>query len=120
MDIALWIASGLLAFAYITAGIMKSFRPQEKLASLPWTQEYSAGTVKFIGAAELLGGIGLVLPWLTGTAAVLTPVAAVGLVVVQLLAMLHHIRHHEVKSLPINAVLLLAALFIAVGRFAQL
>lgn len=120
MNTALWITSGFLGLAYIAAGVIKSFRTREKLTSLPWTQEYSAGTVKFIGAAELLGGIGLVLPWLTGIAPVLTPVAAIGLAVVQVLAILHHIRHHEAKSLPINAVLLLIALFIAIGRFAQL
>lgn len=39
----------VLALAYIAAGIIKTIRPQEKLTNLPWTKEYSAGTVKFIG-----------------------------------------------------------------------
>ncbi|WP_314452242.1 DoxX family protein [uncultured Microbacterium sp.] len=120
MDIALWIASGLLAAAYIAAGATKTLRPKEQLTNLPWTKEYSAGTVKVIGVAELLGGIGLILPWLTGIAPVLTPIAALGLVLVQILAAIHHLRHNEAKSLPINVVLLLIALFIAIGRFAQL
>jgi uncharacterized membrane protein len=120
MEIALWIVSGLLAVAYIAAGAMKALRPKEQLTNLPWTKEYSAGTVKFIGIAELLGGLGLIIPWLTGIAPVLTPLAASGLVLVQILAMIHHLRHNEAKSVPINVVLLLLALFVAVFRFAAL
>jgi uncharacterized membrane protein len=120
MEIALWIVSGLLALAYTFAGATKALRPKEQLTNLPWTQEYSAGTVKFIGVAEFLGGIGLILPWLTGIAPVLTPIAATGLVLVQLLAIIHHIRHIETKVLPMNFVLLLAALFVAIFRFAAL
>ncbi|WP_454050574.1 DoxX family protein [Cellulomonas sp. Marseille-Q8402] len=121
MDIALWITSGLLAVAYIGAGITKSTQPKAKLdQSLPWAQDYSAGTVRFIGIAELLGGIGLILPWLTGIAPVLTPIAATGLVVVQALAIAVHVRRKEAKVIPMNAVLLLLALFVAVARFATL
>ena len=120
METALWIVSGLLALAYIFAGATKALRPKNKLTNLPWTKDYSAGTVKFIGIAEFLGGLGLILPWLTGIAPVLTPIAATGLVLVQLLAIVHHIRHNEAKVLPMNIVLLLAALFIAIFRFAAL
>lgn len=120
MDVIIWIASGFLALAYIAAGTIKTFRPKERLTNLPWTQEYSAATVKFIGVAELLGGIGVILPWLTGTAPILTPIAAVGLVIIQVLAGIHHIRHHEAKSLPINIVLLLISAFVAATRFASL
>ncbi|PKQ36267.1 MAG: DoxX family protein [Actinobacteria bacterium HGW-Actinobacteria-11] len=120
MEIALWIVSGILAVTYLAAGTMKTFVPKERLTSLPWTKEYSVGTVKFIGMAELLGGLGLVLPWLTGIAPVLTPLAASGLFLVQILAMVHHLRHNEAKSVPINIVLLLLALFVAVFRFISL
>lgn len=120
MEIALWIVSGLLAAAYVFAGATKALRPKEKLTNLPWTEEYSAGTVKFIGIAEVLGGIGVILPWLTGIAPVLTPIAASGLVLVQVLAIAHHLRHHEAKVVPMNLVLLLAALFVAFFRFAAL
>lgn len=120
MDIALWIASGLLALAYIFAGATKALRPKDKLTNLPWTEDYSAGTVKFIGVAEFLGGLGLILPWLTGIAPVLTPIAAVGLVIVQALAIGAHVRRREFSVIPMNVVLLLIALFIAVFRFIQL
>jgi hypothetical protein len=45
MDIVLWIASAILAVAYIFAGSNKAFRPNHKLTNLPWTQRFSAGTV---------------------------------------------------------------------------
>ena len=121
MNSALWIASGVLAAAYVLAGIMKTTQAQDKLAtSLPWTEDFSTGTVRFIGTAELLGGIGLILPWLTDIAPVLTPLAATGLVIIQALAIRVHVRRGEAKVTPFNAVLLLLALFVAIGRFATL
>lgn len=121
MDIALWIVTGLLAAAYLAAGLMKTFTPKQKLQkNLPWVEDFPPGTVRFIGIVEMLGAIGLVLPWLTGIAAVLTPIAATGLVIVQILAIVVHLRRVERKNLPFNAFLLLAALFVAIFRFIQL
>jgi len=121
MNIALWIVTGLLAVMYLTAGLMKTFTPKEKLStSLPWTEDYSAGTVRFIGIVELLGALGLVLPWLTGVAPILTPLAASGLVIVQVLAIIVHIRRHEARALPFNVLLLVLALFVAIVRLIQL
>ncbi|MEZ0447070.1 DoxX family protein [Cellulomonas sp. ICMP 17802] len=121
MNIALWIVAGLLAAAYLGAGIMKATQPLEKLkAVMPWTSEYSARTVRFVGVAEIAGAVGLILPWATGIAPVLTPIAATGLVVIQALAIRHHVQHREFQVLPVNVVLLLLALFVAIGRFAGL
>ncbi len=101
------------------AGVIKTSRPRAGLAEqMPWTEDFSDGTVKLIGSMELLGAIGLVLPWATGIATVLTPLAATGLVVIQVLASVVHLRRGEAKALPVNAVLLLLALFVAIGRFA--
>jgi uncharacterized membrane protein len=121
VDIALWIISGLLAAAFIFAGTNKALRPKEKLVEgLPWAEDFSPATLKLIGVVEVLGGIGLILPWLTGIAPILTPLAATGLFLVQVLAMFVHVRRHELNALPINAILGLAALFVAVFRFAAL
>jgi uncharacterized membrane protein len=118
VNVALWIVQILLALAYVAAGVMKVSQSKEKLApTMTWVNHYSATSVKLIGAAELLGGLGLILPWLFGIAKWLTPVAAVGLVIVQIGAIVHHVRHKDTKSLPLNAVLLLLALFVAIGRF---
>lgn len=118
MNIVLWILQGLLGAAFIGAGLMKASQPKEKLAAnMPWTQRYGAGTVKFIGVMELLGGLGLILPWATDIAPVLTPIAAVGLLVVMLLAIVDHVRAKEYNALPVNLVLGAIALVIAIGRF---
>lgn len=84
---------------------------------MAWTSEFSGSTVKLIGGLEILGAIGLVLPWLTDIAPILTPLAAVGLALVQVGALAVHARRRETKVLPINIVLLAIALFIAIGRF---
>lgn len=121
MNIAVWIISGLLATMYLAAGLMKTLRPKDALvASLPWVEDYSPRTIKLIGTFELLGALGLILPWLTGIAPVLTPLAATGLVIIQALAIRVHIRRGEQNVLVFNAALLLAAAFVAVVRFAGL
>jgi uncharacterized membrane protein YphA (DoxX/SURF4 family) len=118
VNVALWIAQILLAVAYIGAGIMKTTQPKEKLAPrMSWVNDYSAGQVKLVGLAELLGGIGVVLPWALNIAAWLTPVAAVGLVIVQIGAIAYHVRKKELNVLPVNVVLLALAAFVAIGRF---
>jgi uncharacterized membrane protein len=121
MNVAVWIVSGLLAAAYLFAGLNKATQPKTKLVtSLPWAADFTPGTIRLIGIVEVLGAIGLILPWLTGIAPVLTPLAATGLVIVQVLAAVVHVRRKEAKVLPINTVLLLLALSVAVVRFAQL
>jgi uncharacterized membrane protein len=118
MNVVLWIVQGLLAVLYLFAGGTKMVRSKEQLAgTMGWVESYSPGAVKAIGAVEVLGAIGLILPWATGIAEVLTPLAAVGLAVVQILAAVVHVRRKENKSLPVNALLFLLAAFVAVGRF---
>lgn len=121
MNIALWVVQGLLAAVYLAAGLMKVVRPRAQMVAsggFEWAKDMTDGAVKAIGAVEVLGALGLILPQLTGIAPVLTPIAAVGLVIVQVLAMRVHLKLGERKSLPVNAVLLLLAAFVAVGRFA--
>lgn len=118
MNVALWIVQGVLAAVYLAAGLTKATQPREKLApTMGWVEDFSPGQVKAIGVIEALGAVGLVLPWATGIAEVLTPVAAAGFVVVQMLASVVHTRRNEYKNLPVNVILLLLALFVAIGRF---
>jgi hypothetical protein len=121
MNVALWIVSGLLAALYLGAGLAKLSQPREKLAAgqMGWAADFSDAAVKGIGAVELLGAIGLILPWALGIADVLTPLAATGLVVVQVGAVVVHARRKENASLPVNIVLILLAAFVAIGRFAD-
>jgi uncharacterized membrane protein YphA (DoxX/SURF4 family) len=78
---ALWIVQGLLALLFVFAGGMKLVMPIEEMTKqMPLPGPF----LRFIGVAELLGGLGLVLPGLTGIRPGLTPLAAAGLVIIMI------------------------------------
>ncbi|MCK9792331.1 DoxX family protein [Isoptericola sp. 4D.3] len=119
MNIGLWVAAGLLALLYLAVGFVKLTRSRERLRSaMGWVEDFPGVVVRFIGLAEIAGALGLVLPWATGVASWLTPVAATCLAVLQALAIAVHVRRGELAQLWVNVLLLLAAAFVAVGRFA--
>jgi uncharacterized membrane protein YphA (DoxX/SURF4 family) len=118
MGTALWIVQVLLALAFFMAGLMKATQPHEKLGErMAWVKRFSPGTVRFIGVIEMLGAIGLIVPAVTGMLPVLTPVAAVGLVLVMLGAIVTHARAGENAMIVGNLILLALAAFVAYGRF---
>lgn len=118
MNVFLWILQGLLAAMFLMAGVMKATQPKEKIAEkLPWAEDYSAGTVRFIGIVELLAAVGLILPAALGILPVLTPLAATGLAVVMVLAMNAHRRRNEPGAIAFNAAILVVAVVVAWGRF---
>ena len=119
MNTALWIVQVLLAAMFVMAGIMKISFPVEKLQKqFPWAKEFSLRTVRIIGLSECLGAIGLVVPWLTGIAPVLTPVAALGICLIMILATnLAHLKKNEYKEIAFNIILFLLAAYVAYGRF---
>lgn len=121
MNIAIWILQGLLGGMFIMAGTMKATTEKSKLAEkMPWANDYSAGMVKFIGISQLLGGIGLIVPWATGILPILTPIAGVGLALVMLLAAIYHFRKKEFSDISKNAVIGGLVLVVAVARFMYL
>lgn len=119
MNIALWIVAGVLAAAFLAAGLMKATKPKAALAEsgLAWVEDFSPGQVKAIGALEVLGAIGLILPAALDIAPVLTPLAATGLAVTMVGAAAVHLRRGEKQMVPINVVLFALAAFVAVMRF---
>lgn len=118
MNVFLWIVAGLLALAFLGAGAMKLSQPREKLAaSMGWVNDFSAPMVKTIGALEVLGALGLILPAVTGIAPILTPLAAVGLLLIMIGAIVTHLRRGEARTIVVNVVLLLLAAVVAWGRF---
>ncbi|MFI1393492.1 DoxX family protein [Streptomyces sp. NPDC020681] len=120
MDIALWIAAGLLAAVALGGGISKTFVPKEKLAALPgggWTADVSAGFLKTLGVLELLAAAGLILPAALDIAPVLVPVTAVCWVLLMVGAMITHGRRGESAFVVLNLIYLALAAFIAWGRF---
>lgn len=120
MNIALWIAQVLLAGMYGMAGGMKTFQPDgvRKNPQMTWAHDKADGYIRFVGVSELLGALGIILPILTGILPWLTPIAAVGLSIIQLLAIfVVHLPKKEYQVIPVNIVLLALSVFVAYGRF---
>lgn len=117
LSIALWIAQVLLAGMFLMTGAMKLSQPISALgAQMPWVLDVPATLVRFIGAAELAGALGLLLPSLTRIQPRLTALAALGLVLVMVLASAFHLSRGEGAMVPMNLVLAALAAFVAWGR----
>jgi len=118
MDTVLWIVQGILAFMFIMAGAMKLATPKHKLEEKqPWAKDYSEGMIKFIGLSEFLGGIGVVAPMLLNKFEILTPIAAIGLALVMLLAANVHLGRKENGMIAMNIAILMMCLFVVYGRW---
>lgn len=118
MNIVLWIAQILLAAMFGMAGVMKTFQTAKVKEQMAWATNRSDSFVRFVGASELLGALGLILPLITGILPWLTILAAIGLVLIQLLAIFtEHLPKKEYNMIPINLVLLALAVFVVIGRW---
>ncbi|MPZ95399.1 MAG: DoxX family protein [Propionibacteriales bacterium] len=120
MNLTLWIVAGLLAAAYLFGG-GKVIMPKEKIATLStsagWVEDFSAGSVKAIGALEVLAAVGLIVPAALDLAPVLVPLAALGLVMIMVGAVITRMRRREFKFMVADMVYLALAGFVAWGRF---
>jgi len=116
MEIALWIVAAIAALLNVLSGSMKLFTYDRYAKSAPYTEDFSPAAIRTIGALEMLGGVGLILPQLTGILSWLTIVAGFGLAIIQAGAIVVHTRRKEFTTLPINALLLALPLFVALGR----
>jgi uncharacterized membrane protein YphA (DoxX/SURF4 family) len=120
METVIWIAQGLLAATFLTSGSLKLARSHAELATTPgmqWVEDFGPNHVRGIGTVEILGAVGLILPAALDVAPVLTPIAATGLALTMLGAAATHFRRGELQVLPVNAVLLALAVFVAIERF---
>ncbi len=119
MNVVLWIVAGLLAAAFLAAGLMKITGKRDQMVErMPWVDDFTQGQVKGIGIVEVIGAIGLILPGITGIAPVLVPLAATGLAIVSVLAAVMHLRRGDaVASIVPTVVLFALAVFVAWGRF---
>lgn len=118
MHISLWVAQILLVAMFLMSGFMKSSMPIEKLsAMMPWTGSVPSAMVRFIGIAELLGGIGLLVPSLLRIKPQLTVWAAAGLATILLLSIPFHIWRGETPMIGMNALFMILALFVVWGRW---
>lgn len=124
MNLALWIAAGLLTVVFLVAATTKLVIPREKLATAPggrWVEDFSTGALRAISFAEILGAVGLILPAVLHIAPVLVPLAAVGLALVMAGAIIMRLRRHDgPKAILAELAYLAVAVFVAWGRFGPL
>lgn len=119
MNVVLWIIAGLLAVAFLGAGLTKLVQSPAKLkaSGMGWVDDFSPGAVKAIGALEVLGALGLILPAALDIAPVLVPVAALGLFLMMAGAAVVHVRRKETKTMAPSVVLGVLSLVLAILRF---
>lgn len=118
MNVVLWIIQVLLAALFALHGRM--MLPASPVITQPRMNYILAIPLtfrRFIGVAEILAAVGLILPGLTNILPVLTPLAAVGLVIVMIGAIVMHIQRKEYPAVVFNLVLGALAAFVAYGRF---
>lgn len=113
MNAALWIVQGLLALLFLFAGGMTSFMPIEAMKG---PVEFPGLFMRFIGVCEVLGGLGLVLPWLTQILPGLTPIAAAGLVIIMIGATVVSSMGGGIAAALFPFVVLLLCIFVAWTR----
>ncbi len=113
MTYVLWIVQGLLALLFLLTGGIKLVLPLEVLTD---QSPLSGWFVRFIGVAEVLGAIGLILPGLVGIRPGLTPLAASGLVIIMTGATALTVAGGDVGSALIPLVVGLLSGFVAYGR----
>jgi uncharacterized membrane protein YphA (DoxX/SURF4 family) len=112
----LWALQAILALPLVVAATVRATRYDFAKKQMAWVGAIPRWLLLFISAAEILGGLGLVLPGITGTAVRVTSIAAASLAAIQLLAFGFHLSRHEPRNAGANLALLGLLLFVAVGR----
>ena len=114
MTRALWIVQGLLAALFLFAGGMKLVLPLEQLTGpVPLPGLF----VRFLGVAEALGALGLILPGFLRIRPGLTPLAAAGLVIIMIGATVITLASGDVAITLVPLVVGLLSAFVAYGRW---
>lgn len=109
MTVAYWITAGVLAAFYLYGGGIKIVQSREQLLPMmAWVDDTPMPRVRAIGAVEVLGAIGLILPPLTGIVPSLALAAAIGFVVLQVLAIRVHLARGD-KMIALNVALIALA-----------
>ncbi len=119
MNIALWVAQLVSGVFFIVIGALHFVLPEGLPPAMEWMYELSPTLHLVSATAEILGGLGLILPAVTRIMPQLVPLAALGLVLIMLGAIVFHVGRGEYQQLASNLVWLAVNGFIAWGRRAH-
>ena len=116
MNVALWIVQALLALIFLLAGGMKLVTPiEEMMKQMPLP--LPGWFLQFIGVAEVLGAIGLILPWFLRIRPGLTPLAAAGLVIIMIGATVLTLATGDIAMALFPLVVGILVAFVGYGRW---
>lgn len=113
----LWILQWVFGLYFIGVGVSHFIVPEGLPDLMSWMYELSDTQHVVAGVAEILGGLGLILPGLTGVRPELTSLAALGLAIVMVFAMVWHSGRGEVSSVGQNVIIALIMGYVAYGRW---
>lgn len=114
--IALWILQIFLGVYFIFVGISHFIVPDGLPSMMDWMYELSDTTHAIAGVAEILGGLGLILPSVTRIRPELTVWAAIGLIGVMVGAIIWHLTRGEAASIATNVLNIVLLAAVAYGR----
>jgi uncharacterized membrane protein YphA (DoxX/SURF4 family) len=117
MNIFLWVLQILLALGFLQHGLMMLSPTTSQGTRMPYIMAVPPTLRRFIGVAEVLATVGLILPGLTHVLSWLTPLAATGLVILMISAVIFHIPRREYQNIVLNLIFLVMAAIVAYGRF---
>jgi uncharacterized membrane protein YphA (DoxX/SURF4 family) len=117
MNIFLWVLQVLLALGFLQHGLMMLSPTTSQSKRMPYIMAVPPNLRRFIGVAEVMAMVGLILPGLTHILPWLTPLAATGLVILMISAVIFHIPRREYPNIVLNLIFLVMAAIVAYGRF---
>lgn len=117
MNILLWVLQILMGVYFIAIGVMHFVIPPGLPEPMSWMYDLSPTLHAISGTAEILGGLGLILPGLFKIQTRLTPLAGVGLALVMILAAVYHLSRGEMQNIATNLLVAAVVGFIAYGRW---
>jgi len=121
MNIILWIIQGLLSAFFIMPGYGKiSASKDQHVADGHLKPNESIIPIRILGVLELLGCIGIIVPWLSSITPILTPIAAASFCIIMTAAMFVHIKKKEYKMLPMLIIVFILSAVVAYFRFDEL
>lgn len=118
LRITLWVLQVALGLFFMMVGYSHALAPFDEISQeAVWMQQVPRALSLFIGYAEVVGGLGLIVPAATRVAPWLTPLAAAGLATIMILALLFHVVRGEAGVVWLHALVAALALFVAWGRW---
>jgi uncharacterized membrane protein len=117
VNTVLWVAQVLLALAFFGAGFDQAFVYEDAGRRMAWVAALRKRLAVVLGALEMLGAVGLIVPAWTGIMPWLTATAALALAVLMGLAVAYHVTRREIPQIAFSTTFGLVAAFVAIGRF---